>query len=495
MGENLEKLKNHLRRISKFENALSLLHWDLETYMPRNASEKRAEIIGEIAGYTFKEFTSDKTFELLLKAENEAQTTEDKALIRVTKKEFEKSKKIPPELFIEFQIESSKAQNAWQLAKKEDDFNFFKPHLEKIVNLSKEIAEHLGYEENRYDALLDNYEPGLNTKDLLNMLPSLRNFLINLLEKIENSTKPKKDILIGKFDVKKQKILSEFILKKLNFDFNSGRLDLSEHPFTITISHNDVRITTKFDEKDIRKGIFGTIHECGHALYEMGIPENLRGLPIGDGASMGIHESQSRFWENIIGRSYNFWKYFYPKLTEIFPHFSNISLEEFWRSINTVEKSLVRVEADEVTYNLHIMLRFEIEEGLINDKIKISDLPEMWNQKMKEYLGITPKSYKEGVLQDIHWALGSFGYFPSYMLGNLYAAQIYYSLLKDLEKIDEKIENGEFIEILNWLREKIHSKGKIYEPQELISQISGEKLNPNYFIDYLNLKYKKIYNL
>lgn len=495
MKENLEKLKNHLKRISNFENALSLLRWDSETYMPKNASEKRAEIIGEIAGYTFKEFTSEKTLKLLQNAENEAQSIEEKALIRETKKEFEKSKKIPPELFIEFQIETSKAQNAWQIAKKEDNFNLFKPQLEKIVSLSKEIAEHLEYEENRYDALLDNYEPGLKTKDLLSILPSLRSFLINLLGKIENSNKPKKDILKGNFDVQKQKNFSEFMLKKLNFDFNSGRLDLSEHPFTITISYNDVRITTKYDEKDITKGVFGTIHECGHALYEMGIPENLRGLPIGDGASMGIHESQSRFWENIIGRSFNFWKYFYPKLQEIFPYFSNISLEKFWRSINTVEKSPIRIEADEVTYNLHIMIRFEIEEGLINDKIKVSDLPEIWNQKMKEYLGITPKSYKEGVLQDIHWAHGFFGYFPSYMLGNLYAAQIYYSLLKDKENINEKIENGDFIEILIWLREKIHSKGKIYEPQDLIYQISGEKLNPSYFIEYLNSKYEKIYNL
>jgi len=366
MGENIEKLKEHLRRISKFESAVSLLHWDLETYMPKNASNKRAEIIGEIAGYAFKEFTSEKTHELLQKAESEAQTIEDKALIRVTKKEYEKSKKIPPELFIEFQIETSKAQKAWENAKNEDNYKLFEPHLEKIVTLSREIADHLGYEENRYDALLDNYEPGIKTKELLNIIPKLRNSLINLLEKIENADKPKKDILNGKFEISKQKILSEYILKKLNYDFKSGRLDLSEHPFTITISHNDVRITTKYDENDIKKGLFGTIHECGHALYELGIPENLRGLPIGDGASMGIHESQSRFWENIIGRSLSFWKYFYPKLTEIFPHFSNIPLKEFWRGINTVEKSLIRVEADEVTYNLHIMLRFEIEESLIN---------------------------------------------------------------------------------------------------------------------------------
>ncbi|ABR30395.1 peptidase M32 [Thermosipho melanesiensis] len=489
----MEKLKNHLKRLSKFENALALLHWDMETYMPSNAAERRAKIIGEISTYVFEEFVSEKTKEYLESAN--PKTSEDEAIIRLVKKELEKVEKIPPKLFKELQIANALSQQAWQKAKEKAAFNIFKPHLEKVVKLQKEVIEHIGYEKNRYDTLLDNYEPGLKTETLKKIIPTLRKFLVDFVDELENGEKPNTDILEGEYDVEKQREFSLELLKMLNYDLTSGRLDASAHPFTISISHNDVRITTRFDKYDIKNSIFSTIHECGHALYEQGIPEEYRELPIGDGASMGIHESQSRFWENIVGRSLEFWNFVYPTFVKYFPRFKDVEVEEFWRAINIVERSLIRTEADEVTYNLHIMLRFELEEALINDKITVEELPMLWNEKMKEYLNITPKNNAEGVLQDVHWAHGSFGYFPSYMLGNLYASQILFAMKKDIQNIEEKIQSGQFDEILSWLRNKIHSKGKVLEPNELIKEISGEELNPNYFVSYIKEKYSKVYRI
>ncbi|ANQ53990.1 peptidase M32 [Thermosipho sp. 1063] len=487
----MEKLKKHLKRLSKFENALSLLHWDMETYMPEKAAEKRAEIIGEISTYVFKEFISEKTKELLESATPE--DDEDKAILKLVKKEFEKHEKIPPELFKELQFETALSQQAWQKAKEKDNFEIFKPHLKKVVDLEKKVIECIGYESNKYDVLLDDYEPGLKTDQLKSIIVELRKFLVEFINELDSGNKPNTEILKGKYSIEKQKEFSMELLKILNYDLGAGRLDISAHPFTISISHNDIRITTRFDKYDIKNSIFSTIHECGHALYEQGIPEQFRGLPIGDGASMGIHESQSRFWENIVGRSLEFWKFIYPKFTKYFPNFKNVKVEEFWRAINTVERSLIRTEADEVTYNLHIMLRFELEEALINDRITVDELPKLWNEKMKEYLGIVPKNDALGVLQDVHWAHGSFGYFPSYMLGNLYAAQIYYAMKKDIPNFGEKIEKGQFIEILSWLRKKVHSKGKTLMPIELIKEISNEELNPKYFIEYVKEKFTKVY--
>ena len=489
----MKELKEHLRKISRFENALSLLHWDMETYMPPRAVEKRAEIIGEISEYVFEQFSSDKTKELIEKAN--PQDKESEAIVKLVKKEYDKIKKTPKKLYIELQKETAKAQQAWQTAKRENNFNIFKPHLQKIVDLEKEILEHLGYDENKYDTLLDQYEPGLKTKDLKEIIPPLRDFLVKFLDKLDSGNPPNTDILEGEYDENLQKELSTEILKYLNYDFSSARLDISEHPFTISISHNDVRITTRFDKHDIKNSIFSTIHECGHALYELNIPEEYRDLPIGDGASMGIHESQSRFWENIVGRSLEFWKFMYPTLIKYFPKFKDVPIEDFWRAINKVERSLIRTEADEVTYNLHIMLRFEIEEALINDRITVDELPAIWNEKMEKYLGIKPKDDSHGVLQDVHWAHGSFGYFPSYMLGNLYAAQFLHVMKNDIPDFYNKIENGEFKTILNWLSEKIHSKGKVYEPIELVKMVTGEQLNPKYFINYVKEKFEKVYML
>ncbi|SHE59967.1 carboxypeptidase Taq [Marinitoga hydrogenitolerans DSM 16785] len=492
---SIKKLKEKYLLISKYNTAATLLEWDFETHMPKKAAEKRAEVIGEISSKAFEISISDEMGELLENADKEELNEVEKAIIKVGKKEYEKFKKIPKELFKEMNISSSKAQSAWEEAKLKNNFNIFKPYLEKVVALTKKMADYLGYEENRYDALLDLYEPGLKTSELRKVIEPLRSFLVEYLNKLDKGKKTNNSILKEYFPIEKQKELSLRALKLMKYDFDAGRMDISMHPFTTTIGPNDVRITTRYNEKDLNDSLYSTIHEGGHALYEQGIPEGFSGLPIGDGASMAIHESQSRFWENIIGRSLEFWKYFYNDLVDIFPEFKNHTPEEIFKAVNYVERSFIRTEADEVTYNLHIMLRFEIEEALINDKIKVEDLPKIWNEKMKEYLGVVPENDSEGVLQDVHWAHGSFGYFPSYMLGNLYSAQFYNKMKKDIPDLNEQISNGNFEIVLNWLREKIHSKGKMYEPGELVEIVTGEPLSSKYFIEYIENKFNKVYEL
>ncbi|MCD6449762.1 MAG: carboxypeptidase M32 [Thermotogaceae bacterium] len=490
----MEKLKKKYRWIYHFQSALNLIEWDFETHMPRKAFEKRAEAIGTISTFVFQYLTSDELGGLINQAEKEARTDEDRAIVYFAKKDYEKQKRIPPKLLRKFSEETAKAQAIWQEAKEKSDFSIFSDQLEKVVEIVIEIAEKVGYEKNRYDALLDFYEPGMTTEKLKGIISPLRKFLVEAVDKISSVEKPEDIFKKYKFDMQKQKELSKKVLEIMGYDFGAGRVDVSAHPFTTTISHNDVRVTTRYDVHDLKNSFYSTVHEGGHALYEQGIPEEYRGLPIGDGASMAIHESQSRFWENIVARSLPFWKFFKSIIEEYFEVFKRHSAEEVWRASNIVERSLIRTEADEVTYNLHIMLRFDLEEALINRKIKVKDLPGLWNEKMKEYIGVIPPNDREGVLQDVHWAHGTFGYFPSYMLGNLYSAQIYYAMLKDLD-FEKEIEIGNFDRILSWLREKVHKKARTREPDELIKEISGEELSEKYFIRYVREKYSDLFSV
>ena len=490
----LKELKEKYRWISHFSSALSLLHWDLETYMPKKGAKWRSMIIGTISEFVQRKLTSDEMGKLIYEAEKEAKSDLDIALVKVAKKEYEKYKKVPPELWGKFAEETAKANSIWEEAKRKSDFSLFAPQLEVVLDIVKEIAERVGYEENKYDALLDFFEPGLKVSDLEKIIPPLREFLTETLEKIESSEKPVDVFRNGKFDIDKQKALSKRVLEIIGYDFEAGRIDTSAHPFTTTINYGDVRVTTRYDESDLKYSFFSTVHEGGHALYDLGIPEEMAGLPIGDGASMGIHESQSRFWENIVARSLPFWRFFKPILEEYFEDFKKYSVEEVWRAANIVERSLIRTEADEVTYNLHIVLRYEIEKALVNDEMKVSEIPGVWNEKMEKYIGIRPEKDSEGALQDIHWAHGSFGYFPSYMLGNLYAAQIYDAMKKDLD-FDSLVENGDFSKILSWLRDKIHSKGRTMEPKELLKEVTGEELNVEHFKDYIRKKYSVVYGI
>ncbi len=490
----VEDLKNRFLWLSRYEMALSLLRWDQEVNMPPKGFTRRAETIGEIAGFVFENATSDEMGKLIEKAEAEAETELDRALVRFAKMDYEKYKKIPKKLYVEFQVETSRAEHAWEEAKKNSDFSLFRPYLEKVLKLTVEIAEHLGYEENIYDAMLDFFEPGLRTSDLEKVIPDLRSFLVGVVNKVEKAGNVE-DVLKGKFDVEAQKVLVRRALEFIGYDFEAGRIDVSAHPFTTTIGPGDVRITIKYDEKDLKEALYSALHEGGHALYEQGIPEELRGLPIGEGASMAVHESQSRFWENIIGRSLAFWEAFKPFLEEVFPELKNVGVGKLWRSSNIVKRSLIRIEADEVTYNLHIMLRFELEKALLNGDLDVKDLPTAWNEKMEEYLSVKPKRDSEGVLQDVHWSHGTFGYFPSYMLGNIYAAQFLHAMERELGNVDELVRSGETREILKWLRDRIHSKARTKTPKELLVEVTGEKLNADHFKDYISKKYSNLYDI
>jgi carboxypeptidase Taq len=337
----------------------------------------------------------------------------------------------------------------------------------------------------------------LTLADVDSVFSVLRKNTIDLLTRIQNTSyQPNTAIFNRQFDIEKQRDFSLQVLSRLGYDLEAGRMDESVHPFASGLNTGDVRITTRFKERDMRSAIFGTIHECGHALYEQGVNPDYEGTVLRRGTSFGIHESQSRFLENMVGRSAEFWSYFYGDLQSFFPKaFEDVSLDEFTRAINSVEPSLIRVEADELTYNLHIMIRYEIEKALIAGDIEVKELPRVWNEKMEEYLGVVPGQDAEGVLQDVHWAFGGFGYFPSYALGNLYAAQFLNKIVEDMPDFYDKIKRGEFLSIHRWLGEHIHQYGKLYTPTELIQKVTGEPLNAQYLTDYLEQKYSSVYNL
>jgi carboxypeptidase Taq len=496
----LEEFKEFQAKISRYSQAIALMHWDLETNAPNNAFEYRSKALGELMESLFRMSVSDQMGEFLdyfSKKENYDELSEiDQAMVRVTKKDFDKFKKLPPQLIRQLAETTSKAGHFWKKAREENNFSLFEPYLQEVVSLEKEQAEALGYEKNRYDALLDLFEPGMKTETLKGTINYLKEHLLPFMkELLEKGKEPRYDFFEGDFDVNKQKELSLEALKFMNFDFDSGRMDMSAHPFTTKIGPKDVRITTRYNNKDLRYSLFSTMHEGGHALYELHIPEEFFETSLDEGTSMAVHESQSRFWENIIGRGPHFWVFFSKKLKDTFPSFEGISSDELYKGVNIVKKDFIRTEADEVTYNFHIMLRFEIEEALINDRIKVNELPTVWNDKMKEYLGIVPPNDAVGVLQDVHWSNGQFGYFPSYMLGNLYSAQLLSKLKKDLKDYPSQIEKGDSKEVLNWMVENVHKYGKMYEPEELLKKVTGETLNPKYFVDYIKEKFSAIYGL
>jgi len=497
----LEKLKEELSELYHLSSAVSVLHWDQEVYMPQKGSDLRAKTIAEMSGLIHNKFVSPQFGKLLRIAKKDSDdgklSDSDSCIVKEVWREYSREKKLPLEFVKELAELESKAQGAWTEARKKSDFKMFLPYLKKIVEFKRREAELVGYKDSPYDALLDTYEPYATTKELSLVLEELKKFLVAFLLKIKKSkVKISDKILKGSFSVEKQIEINEAIAKKIGFNFDAGRLDVSAHPFTIHFHPDDVRMTTRYDEKDLFSSINSTIHETGHALYEQGLPAENFGTPLGESISLGIHESQSRMWENIIGKSREFWKYFYPKMQKEFSaHFSRISQEDFYKAINAVKPSLIRVEADEVTYNLHVIMRFEIEKDLIEGCIRVEDLPKIWNDKVKEYFGLKVPSDALGVLQDVHWSGGMIGYFPTYTLGNLYSAQFYNTAQKEILNLEREIRNGHFEHLLNWLRKNIHIHGKAFSAGELVEKVTGEKLNSQYFIDYIKEKYSAIYGI
>jgi carboxypeptidase Taq len=500
MKQQLQAFKDYVREMGKLGAATALLHWDQQTYIPKKGYEGRAEVIGKLARMTFEMLVSPQMAEFIDELDRpevkNGLSEQDRAMVRVLAKEHRRRKAIPPDLYEQFVVTTSKAQAVWQEARAKSDWGLFQPYLEKIVEFSRQFAELYGYEENPYDALLEDYEPGMTARELEGIIAKLREELVPFVRRLmEEGKRPRTDFLQGEFPVEKQKELTLRALRAMGYDFEAGRQDTTVHPFTITIGPGDVRVTTRFNPHDPLSALFGSIHEGGHALYDQGIAPELCWTGLDEGASMGIHESQSRTWENLVGRSRPFWQFFYPTMQELFPQFREVPLEDFYRAVNLVEPSLIRVEADEVTYNLHIMLRFELEEALLNRRIEVEELPELWNEAMKKYLGVVPPNAAKGVLQDVHWSAGYLGYFPSYMLGNLYAAQIFNTIKKEIPDLEGKIAQGELLPLREWLKEKIHRFGRIYEPKELLERVTGEGPNPGYFMDYTTTKFEEIYEL
>ncbi|MGM7721981.1 carboxypeptidase M32 [Metabacillus sp. Hm71] len=491
----------YLKKMQAYEEAINVMYWDMRTGAPKKGIEQRSEVIGMLSTEAFQMLVSEQMNDYLTAlSKHDVFATLNpitQKAVELMKKEYKKNKVIPPKEYQEYVILCSKAEAVWEDAKAKSDYSLFAPYLQKLVDYNKKLITYWGYKGNKYNTLLNEYEPGVTVDLLDKVFAQVREKIVPLVKEISQSSfKPNTDFLYKHFPKGNQKELSEFLLKEIGYDFEAGRLDETVHPFEITLNRNDVRVTTKYDEGDFRTAIFGTIHECGHAIYEQNISEKLEGTFLCSGTSMGIHESQSLFYENFIGRNKGFWQRYYQRLKEYSSgQFEGVSLEEFYEAINESKPSLIRIEADELTYSLHVMIRYEIEKALFNDEITVEQLPTIWNEKYQEYLGITPPNDGVGVLQDVHWAGGSFGYFPSYALGYMYSAQIKHAMLEDIPDFDQLVETGQFIKIKTWLTEKIHQYGKTKQPLEIIKDVTGEGLNAQYLVDYLEEKYRAIYRL
>lgn len=486
--------KELLKEQSAYKEAIALAHWDMRTKIPKKGVEQRSEVVGFLAEKLHQLETSEKMKYFIDVLKDNTKDDIIRKTVEECEQNYERNRKIPHDEFKEYVMLQSKSEAIWQEAREKSDFTLFQPYLEKLVDYNKKFANYWGYEKNIYDALLHNYEPGVTTETLDQVFPALRNSLTGLLDKINQSNvKPDPQVLKGHFPKTKQEAFTLDILEKMGYDFSSGRLDETIHPFAISLNINDVRVTTRYDEEDFRMAVFGTIHEGGHALYEQNINRNLASTPLATGTSMGIHESQSLFWENFVGRSESFWSSHYELFKNYAPEaFQSVPLNQFYRAVNEVKPSFIRIEADELTYPLHIMIRYELEKAHINGEIDVKDLPGLWNEKMKDYLGIVPPSDKEGVLQDIHWSGGDFGYFPSYALGYMYAAQFNHTLNKEMN-VNNLIASGEFHQIREWFTKHVHQFGKMKKPLEIVNDVTGESLDAKYLVDYLTKKYSGIY--
>ncbi|WP_312472922.1 carboxypeptidase M32 [Neobacillus sp.] len=487
----------YVKKMSAYNEALGLIYWDLRTGAPKQGVDQRSEVIGMLSSEVFKMSTSEEMAAYIANLSKQELPETTRKILEECKKEYDRNKKIPAEEYKEFVILQSRAENVWEEAKEKADFALFSPYLEKLVAMTKQFVSYWGYEENKYNVLLDMYEPGMTIEVLDGVFDELKDKIIPLVKKIADSdNKPNTDFLFEAFTKEKQRDFSLEILAKMGYNFNAGRLDETVHPFAIGLNPGDVRVTTKYDENDFRTAVFGTIHEGGHALYEQNVAKDLIGTPLCTGTSTGIHESQSLFYENIVGRSLAFWKNNFELLKKYANgQFDQVDIEDFYRAINESKPSFIRIEADELTYPLHVIIRYEIEKGLFNDEIEVADLPTIWNDMYEQYLGIRPENDALGVLQDVHWAGGSFGYFPSYALGYMYAAQFKHKMIEDIPNFDQLLVEGNLLPIKEWLTKNIHQYGKMKKPLELLKDITGEGLNAKYLIDYLYEKYGEVYQL
>lgn len=497
MNHTFESLKPHLDRIMALKAAMILFEWDEATLAPKEAGELTGKVIGTLSGEYFQAVNNDQVKALARACEKEEGLSEaEAAQVRELLEEIAKLDAIPRNEYQEFAQLTAGAVRTWTKAKEENDFEAFAPTLEKVIAYQKKFAGYRAKEgQKKYDVMLDDYEPGFSMELLDTFFALIKKEIVPLLKAVQKSkTEIPNAFLTGEFTDEQQEKIGRFMAEYVGFDFSKGVMAVSAHPFTTNLHNHDVRITTHYG-KNLDSSLFSIIHECGHALYELGVRDDLTQTLVGEGASMGMHESQSRFFENILGRSRSFWVPVYPRLQEAFPeHLGKVSLDEFVCAVNKAEPGFIRTEADELTYSLHVLIRYELEKELIEGELKVEDLPELWADKYEEYLGVRPKEVKEGVLQDIHWSQGSFGYFPSYALGSAFGAQMYAQMKKEMD-VDKLLEEGKIDVIREYLREHIHQYGKLKKSREILKEMTGEDFNAQYYIDYLKEKYGKLYHL
>lgn len=490
-----------VHEIHDLDKAASLLRWDRQVNMPPGGRQARTQQLTTLTRLSHSTFTSDKTGALIAEAAEALNSANydsmEASLVRLLQYKYDKSRKLPAE-FVERRTKiSNEAQNAWEQAREENDFPTFQPWLEQIIGLCQEMVSYYGYEDEPYDALLDDYERDAKTADVRAIFQAAKEALIPLREAIGERVDAINDsLLYRQYDIAKQKAFARIIAEAVGYDFSRGHLGTAVHPFASSFSRGDARITARWYENYLAPSLFGTLHESGHAMYEQGTHPDLARTPLARGTSSGIHESQSRMIENVVGRSYGFWRRHFSKLQEIFPEqLGHETAESFHRAINKVQPSLIRVEADEVTYNLHIILRFELEQALLSGDLKAADLPTAWNDKMQELIGIVPPNDSDGCLQDIHWSSPSFGYFPTYALGNLYAAQFFEAAVNQKPEIGEAFADGRVEGLVNWLVENIHQHGSKYTPHELVVRATGRPLSHEAFTQYIWNKFSDLYDL
>jgi carboxypeptidase Taq len=512
-AEKLERLFVLDRERMYLSRAAAVLRWDEETYMPPSAIEERAEQIAVLEGLAHEKLTGSETGELLDRCRESCAGIENpdgrlvRDFLRVLERDYRKAVKLPPDFVRESARAEGLSQAAWIEARKKSDFPAFAPHLAKMIEYARKKAEYWGFGpgagnvaggpcpgSSAYDGLLDSFEPGMGETEIDAVLGPLKERLQGLLRKIAAAPKPDAGFLHLDYDIHSQKEFSRELLAGLGYDPRRGRLDESAHPFTTTLGASDVRITARYARNDPMSGIFSVIHEAGHAFYELAVDPALQPTCLAEGVSMGIHESQSRLWENVIGRSRAFWGGWLPALTSRFPgQLAGIELSAFYRALNAAGPSLIRIEADEVSYSLHIILRFELERRLVSGALSVEDASAAWNAAVGELFGLEVPDDASGILQDVHWSMGAFGYFPSYALGNLYALQFWKKCRADIPRIDELLFRREYAEIHRWLKEKIHTFGRRLDPAELLEKATGEKLSALPFLEYLETKYAELY--
>ena len=497
MSDTYEPFMAKVAELADIGHAEGMLSWDQETYMPPKGAAMRARAQGTLAGLHHERLTAPELVGLVKDLKGQDLTGDAAVNVREVGRSQDRALKIPKELVVELSQTESLSHEAWIAAREKADFAHFQPWLEKILKLKKEVAERVGYEGTIYNALLDEYEPYTRAEDIEPVFAALKDKLVPLVEKIAATGKfPARGVLDKDFPVAEQEELGRQVLEDLGFDLEAGRLDVAVHPFCSGTSRDDVRLTTRYSADWLPGSLFGTIHEAGHGLYEQGLPEDAVATPAGGSVSLGIHESQSRLWENMVGRSRAFSTHYLPRLKALFPtQLQNVNLDEFYAAVNQVEPSLIRVEADEVTYNLHILLRFELERDLFEGRVEVKDLPSVWNERMQQYLGVCPPDDAQGVLQDVHWSFGLMGYFPTYTLGNLYGAQFFHQAQQELPDLEGQIGRGEFGGLKTWLNDKVHNRGSRLRASELVEEVTGEKLSADYFTNYLEAKFGALYNL